>query len=74
MLAVSSREEVGTGAGCQWNDELHFQDFQAFYVHPSNLSGYTVSVNKLGVLLVLSPTFPSITLPFAHNNSLNDVF
>lgn len=36
VLAVSSGGEVGTGAGCQRKDELHFQDFQAFYVHPSH--------------------------------------
>lgn len=35
VLAVSSSGEVGTGADCQWKVELHFQDLQAFYVHPS---------------------------------------
>lgn len=42
-------------------------------MHPFNLSGYTVSVKKLDVLLVLSSTSQRATQPFAHKQLLNDV-
>lgn len=46
----------------------------SFYVLPSHLFAYSLSVKKLGVLLVLSPTSHRATQPFAHNSCLISVF